>query len=65
LTAAPALEKEHAFSPGELIELLADLRDSPLNPEQIALVSAIQEGIYALENREYYVPGIGIGKVRI
>jgi hypothetical protein len=56
LTTAPALKEELVFSPGELIGLLADLQESPLNQEQKAMVSAIQEGVYALVNRELYVP---------
>jgi hypothetical protein len=56
LTAAPALEKEHIFSPGELLGLLGNLQNSPLNPEQKEIVSAIQKEIYALVNREHYVP---------
>jgi hypothetical protein len=56
LTAAPALEERHIFSSGELIGLLADLQESPLNPEQKAMVSAIREGVCALVNSENYIP---------
>jgi hypothetical protein len=56
LTTIPALEEEHVFSPGELISLLADLKHSTLNSEQKSMVSSIQAGVYALVNREYYVP---------
>jgi hypothetical protein len=56
LTVTPVLEVQHVFSQNELFGLLADLKESPLNPEQKAIVSAIQEGVYALVNREHYVP---------
>ena len=56
LTTVPVSEEAYVYSPYVLIGLLADLQESPLNPEQKAMVSAIQEGVYALVNRENYVP---------
>ena len=56
MTVAPALGKEFVFSPGELLGLLADLQENSLNPEQQQMVSAIQEGVFALINRENYIP---------
>jgi hypothetical protein len=39
LTAVPALEGRHVYSPRELFGLLVDLKASPLNPEQQEMVS--------------------------
>ena len=56
LTTVPVSEGEQTFSPERIFGLLANLRESSLNPEQQEMVSAIQERVCAWVNREKYVP---------
>jgi integrase len=56
LTTVPASEETYVCSPEGLIGLLAALRTSSLTEQQKEIVSAIQEGVYALVNSGNYVP---------
>ncbi|MEN8242046.1 MAG: hypothetical protein ABFS17_09010 [Chloroflexota bacterium] len=56
MTSVSIQEEKQVLSPQRLVVLLNDLKSSPLSQEQKEMVSAIQERVYALVNRENYVP---------
>jgi hypothetical protein len=55
-TSGPNHHQPSRTSPKEILDLLSNLHNSPLNHEQRKVVISIQKGIDALVNQELYAP---------